>query len=145
MWFVPSCFHSYGHKASCQVLATCKTIMGNGCVERVCVEKFFPYIAILQVLYGPRRCEGIGLSDGEMMEQMWSYLRRFSRMTKEMRPSHRIDVISSALIHYGWLKKKSSVTGGSTSSSVPIESVLSVGTEYVVIHMCIFPSRQWRS
>ena len=34
------------------------------------------------------------------------YLRRFSRMTKEMRPSHRIDVISSALIHYGMLKKK---------------------------------------
>lgn len=58
------------------------------------------------MLYGPRRCKGIGLSDGEVMERMWSYLRRFSRMTKEMRPSHRVDVISSALIHYGMLKKK---------------------------------------
>ncbi len=43
----------------------------------------------------------MGLSDGETMEQLWSYLRHFSRMTKEMRPSHRIDVLSSALIYYG--------------------------------------------
>ena len=35
------------------------------------------------------------------MERLWSYLRRFGRMTKEMRPSHRIDVLSSALIYYG--------------------------------------------
>ena len=31
------------------------------------------------------------------MERLWSYLRRFGRMTKEM----RIDVLSSALIYYG--------------------------------------------
>ena len=55
----------------------------------------------LQVVFGPRRCEGIGLSDGETMERLWSYLRRFGRMTKEMRPSHRTDVLSSALIYYG--------------------------------------------
>ena len=52
-------------------------------------------------MFGPRRCVGIGLSDGETMERLWSYLRRFSRMTKEMRPSHRIDVLCSALIFYG--------------------------------------------
>ncbi len=34
------------------------------------------------------------------MERLWSYLRRFSKSTKEMRPSHRIDVITSALLHY---------------------------------------------
>lgn len=34
------------------------------------------------------------------MERLWSYLRRFSRMTKEMRPSHRIDVLSDAIIYY---------------------------------------------
>ena len=55
----------------------------------------------MKILFGPRRCEGIGLSDGETMERLWSYLRRFSRMTKEMRPSHRIDVLSGALIYYG--------------------------------------------
>ena len=52
-------------------------------------------------VFSPRRCEGIGLSDGETMERFWSYLRRFSKMTKEMRPSHRIDVSSSAILYYG--------------------------------------------
>ena len=60
----------------------------------------------MQILFGPRRCEGIGLSDGETMERLWSYLRRFSRMTKEMRPSHHIDVLSSALICYGMQTKE---------------------------------------
>ena len=40
------------------------------------------------------------MSDGEGMERMWSYLRRFSRMTKEMRPSHRIDVLTDAIVYY---------------------------------------------
>ena len=55
----------------------------------------------LKVVFSPRRCEGIGLSDGETMERLWSYLRRFGRMTKEMRPTHRIDVLTSALVFYG--------------------------------------------
>ena len=60
----------------------------------------------LQVTYGPRRCAGIGLSDGETMERLWSYLRRFSRMTKEMGASHRIDVLTSALWFYGFKTKQ---------------------------------------
>ena len=36
---------------------------------------------------------------------MWSFLRRFGKMTKEMRLSHRIDVLAHALVYYG-LKKK---------------------------------------
>ena len=39
------------------------------------------------------------------MERLWSYLRRFSRMTKEMRPSHRVDVLVHALLYYGRQKK----------------------------------------
>ena len=58
------------------------------------------------MLYGPRRCKGIGLSDGEGMERLWSYLHRFSQMTKEMRPAHRIDVLSGALEYYTIQKKK---------------------------------------
>lgn len=53
-----------------------------------------------QINYSPLRCNGIGLSDGECVERLWSYLRRFSHMTKEMRPSHRIDVLTHALLHY---------------------------------------------
>ena len=41
------------------------------------------------------------------MERLWSYLRRFSRMTKEMRPSHpHIDVLTSALVYYGMQRKE---------------------------------------
>lgn len=52
------------------------------------------------------RCEGLGLSDGEVMERLWSYLRRFSRMTKEMRPAHRIEVLVHALVYYGIKRKQ---------------------------------------
>ena len=65
----------------------------------LCVIDPKTIIMLLQVLFGPRRCEGIGL------ERLWSYMRRYSRMTKEMRPSHRIDVLCSALTHYGMHKK----------------------------------------
>lgn len=63
-------------------------------------------IGIFQIMFGPLRCDGIGLSDGEVMERLWSYLRRFNRMTKEMRPSHRTDVLAHALVYYGMQKKK---------------------------------------
>ena len=49
----------------------------------------------------PRSIEGFGMTDGEVMERLWSHMRRFSRMTKEMRPSHRIDVLTDALIYCG--------------------------------------------
>ena len=60
----------------------------------------------LQLLFGPLRSRGVGLSDGEVMERLWSYLRRFSRMTKEMRPAHRTDVLVHALVYYGIQKKE---------------------------------------
>ena len=60
----------------------------------------------MQAVYSPLHCEGLGLSDGEVMERLWSYLRRFSRMTNEMRPSHRIDVLSHALLYYASMTKK---------------------------------------
>ena len=59
----------------------------------------------LQAVLGTRRVPKIGLSDGEQCERLWSYLRCFSAITKEMTKSHRCDVLTSALIHYG---KKSS-------------------------------------
>ena len=49
----------------------------------------------------PGRKQGFGLTDGEMLERLWSYIRGFGKMTKEMRPSHRIDVLSDALLYYG--------------------------------------------
>ncbi|CAI8049128.1 hypothetical protein GBAR_LOCUS27057, partial [Geodia barretti] len=69
-------FHAYGHKPQCQII------------------------------FSPLRCDGLGLSDGEVMERLWSFLRRFSRMTKEMRPAHRTDVLCHALIYYGYKTKR---------------------------------------
>ena len=53
-----------------------------------------------QIELSPRNIEGFGLSDGEGTERLWSYLRRFSAMTKEMRPSHRMDVLTDAVLFY---------------------------------------------
>lgn len=63
-------FHCYGHKVSCQVN------------------------------YAGRRLEGFGLSDGEVMERLWSYLRPTGKITKEMTPAHRVDTLTDFLIHY---------------------------------------------
>lgn len=63
-------------------------------------------LSSLQVVFSPLHCDGVGLSDGEVMERLWSYLRRFSRMTKEMRPAHRTDVLCHALIYYGYKTKQ---------------------------------------
>ena len=43
----------------------------------------------------------MGLTDGEQLERLWSYLRRFACMTKEMRPENRADTLCMALFHYG--------------------------------------------
>ncbi|XP_065900756.1 uncharacterized protein [Dysidea avara] len=63
-------FHVYGHTSQCQIIRN------------------------------PRNITGFGLSDGEVVERLWSFLRRFSSMTKEMRPSHRVDVLTDALLYY---------------------------------------------
>jgi hypothetical protein len=56
---------------------------------------------LLKVLYSGRRIDGFGLSDGEVMERMWSYLRPSAKITKEMTPSHRVDAMTDFLLHYG--------------------------------------------
>ncbi|XP_066264562.1 uncharacterized protein [Branchiostoma lanceolatum] len=67
-------FHAYGHKTPCQLK------------------------------YSTRRRAGFGLTDGESVERLWAYLRRFARTTKEMSPSRRIDLLTDALIHYSMRK-----------------------------------------
>lgn len=62
------------------------------CVYNSLDSRLLMLKSTMQMHYSPLRSSGIGLSDGECVERLWSYLRRFSRMTKEMRPSHRIDV-----------------------------------------------------
>jgi hypothetical protein len=52
-------------------------------------------------MYSPRRVSGFGLTDGEVMERLWSYLRGFASITKEMSPSRRVDALTDFLLHYG--------------------------------------------
>lgn len=64
-------FHCYGHQYSCQIL------------------------------YNPRKTMGLGLTDGESIERLWSYLGGFSKITKEMTPENRVDLLTDGLLHYG--------------------------------------------
>ncbi len=60
----------------------------------------FSCVHVVQITYSPRVLSGCGLTDGEATERLWSYLRRFAKSTKEMKPSHCVDVLSSARLHY---------------------------------------------
>ena len=40
------------------------------------------------------------------MEQSWLYMRQFSRITRDMGPAHRKDILVHALIYYGMLKNE---------------------------------------
>jgi len=53
------------------------------------------------VKFSPRRTKGVGLTDGEGTERLWSFLREFSRITKEMSPEKRTDTLTDGLLHYG--------------------------------------------
>ncbi|XP_076826065.1 uncharacterized protein LOC143472235 isoform X4 [Clavelina lepadiformis] len=49
---------------------------------------------------------GFGLTDGETVERLWAYLRGFNKISKEMKPEHRTDLLTGGLIHYGRKIKK---------------------------------------
>ena len=67
-------FHSYAHSAKCQYE------------------------------YSPRINVSFGLWDGENLEQLWSYLRKFCKMMKKMSVGNRMDLLTDALDHYGYEK-----------------------------------------
>ena len=57
-------------------------------------------VIFLQIKYSPRRVKGVGLTDGEGTERLWSFLRDYSRITKEMSSGKRVDVLTDGLLHY---------------------------------------------
>ncbi|CAB5368131.1 unnamed protein product [Rhizophagus irregularis] len=66
-----SIFHAYAHTSKCQ-------------------QK-----------YHPRVIKSVGLTDGESLERLWSYLGKFAKTTKYMKFGHRLDIIGTALeFHY---------------------------------------------
>ena len=76
------------------------------CVVAVPIFHAYAHDASCQHEFSPRNIEGFGLTDGENVERLWSYLGRFARMTKEMSSGNRVDVLSDALSHYCKLKQK---------------------------------------
>ncbi len=63
-------------------------------------------VTYIQVEFNPRRLPGYGLTDGEGIERLWSYMRPFGPITKEMTPSHRTDLLTDALLHFAYRKKQ---------------------------------------
>lgn len=70
------------------------------CVVAVPVFHAYAHNASCQHQFSPRNIEGFGLTDGENVERLWSYLGRFARMTKEMSSGNRVDLLTDALSHY---------------------------------------------
>src|SRR5581483_4494131 len=64
-----------------------------------CVSIFHAYAHSMkcQLKYHPRICNSIGLTDGESLERLWSYLGGFASTTKYMRPCHRLDILEKAI------------------------------------------------
>jgi len=71
--------------------------------------------------FNPRRLEGIGCCDGEGVERFWSYARHFAPITKEMTPSHRLDLLTDAFLFYGNRKKAN--IGGDLSSLQDLSAI----------------------
>lgn len=99
------------------------------------IPVFHSYQTEFQVENSIRRLDGFGLMDGELMERLWSYLRSFSKITKEMTPAHRVDFLSDSLNHFtktklenlgrtliGWYQKANAIL---QTSSAEIQTLCS--------------------
>eukprot|EP00112_Aurelia_sp_Birch-Aquarium-sp1_P004496 Seg151.1 transcript_id=Seg151.1/GoldUCD/mRNA.D3Y31 product="hypothetical protein" protein_id=Seg151.1/GoldUCD/D3Y31 len=67
----------------------------------------YGHVASCQVQFAVRFLADFGITDGEGVERLWSYLRQFTAITKEMTPSHRIDLLTDGLIHFAQRKNAS--------------------------------------
>lgn len=76
------------------------------CIVAVPVFHAYAHNASCQHQFSPRNIEGFGLTDGENVERLWSYLGRFARMTKEMSSGNRVDLLTDALSHYCEQKRR---------------------------------------
>ena len=48
--------------------------------------------------YSPRKTPNVGLTDGERVERLWSFMCQFAKITKEMSADERHDVLTDAAI-----------------------------------------------
>ncbi|GBC10882.2 hypothetical protein GLOIN_2v1886648 [Rhizophagus irregularis DAOM 181602=DAOM 197198] len=66
-----------------------------------CVSIFHAYAHSMkcQLNYHPRACNSIGLTDGESLERLWSYLGRFFFYNKIYETHHRLDILEKGIQH----------------------------------------------
>lgn len=57
------------------------------------------YFIDLQLSYGQKFVVNTTLTDGEGIERLWSTLRRYKHITKEMSINNRHDFLTEALLH----------------------------------------------
>ncbi|CAB4482642.1 unnamed protein product [Rhizophagus irregularis] len=92
-----------------------------------CISIFhaFAHSMKCQLKYHPRICSSIGLTDGESLERLWSYLGRFALTTKYMRPSHRLDILELAIqnITYSLAKRFHRAKKLSLDSKISLEEL----------------------
>ncbi|XP_071140726.1 uncharacterized protein [Mytilus edulis] len=70
------------------------------CSFAVPVFHSFAHNTECQLMYGQRFADGTGLTDGEGIERLWSYLRGFRKITKEMTINNRQDLLTEAMLHH---------------------------------------------
>ncbi|KAH3793563.1 hypothetical protein DPMN_147077 [Dreissena polymorpha] len=70
------------------------------CTFSVPVFHSFAHNVTCQLEYGQRFTSATGLTDGEGIERLWSYLRGFNKITKEMSINNRQDLLTDALLHH---------------------------------------------
>uniref|UniRef100_A0A1X7UXB1 Uncharacterized protein n=1 Tax=Amphimedon queenslandica TaxID=400682 RepID=A0A1X7UXB1_AMPQE len=90
----------------------------------VSVFHSFAHIALCQAKYSPRNKEGFGLCDGENLERLWSYLRKFCKMTKEMSIANRVDAVLDKCYFWPTNKSRNNATHG-TQHLIRLECTLS--------------------
>ncbi|XP_065063363.1 uncharacterized protein LOC135689928 isoform X2 [Rhopilema esculentum] len=61
----------------------------------------YAHSAPCQIKFAQQYIEGSGKPDGEQCERLWSYLRGFCAMTKEMTQANRHDALTDAILYYG--------------------------------------------
>ena len=69
------------------------------------------------------------MSDGEVMERLWSYLKPTSKITKEMTPAHRADTLTDFLMHYA--RKPISSFSYMFLENSTVQSLYTLGCGYI--------------
>ena len=75
-------FHSYGHNTDCMPSNFYVIMYIYSCLLVHAFVKDFEWLMVRDV------------------KDYWAFLRRFAKTTKEMTPSHRLDVLTDGIIYY---------------------------------------------